>query len=55
LGIEVPFKGELDGGILFITATIVFILSAITLWLERRNIPFLGKLFQREFGLLDNI
>lgn len=42
LGIEVPFKGELDGGQLFITAVVVFILSAITLWLQRKNIPFIG-------------
>ncbi|QHI34778.1 hypothetical protein IMCC3317_01220 [Kordia antarctica] len=43
LGIEVPFKGELDGGTLFITAVVVFILSAITLWLQRKNIPIIGK------------
>jgi uncharacterized membrane protein YphA (DoxX/SURF4 family) len=45
LGIEVPFKGELDGGTLFITAIVVFILSAITLWLQRKDIPIIGKRF----------
>lgn len=45
LGIEVPFEGKLDGGTLFITAIVVFILSAITLWLQRKNIPIVGKRF----------
>ncbi|MCH2196035.1 hypothetical protein [Kordia sp.] len=45
LGIEAPLKGEPDGGLLFITAIVVFILSAITLWLQRREIPFIGKKF----------
>ena len=45
LGIEVPFEGKPDGGTLFITAIIVFLLSAITLWLQRRNIPIIGKKF----------
>jgi len=45
LGIEVPFEGKPDGGTLFITAIIVFILSAITLWLQRKNIPIIGKKF----------
>lgn len=37
LGIEI--NG--DGGLLFYTAVTVFILSAIILWLYRRDIPFL--------------
>ncbi|MBC8756160.1 DoxX family protein [Kordia sp. YSTF-M3] len=45
LGIEVPFEGKPDGGTLFITAIVVFILSAITLWLQRKNIPIIGKKF----------
>ena len=46
LGIEVPnAKGQPDGGILFMMAIVVFILSAITLWLQRKNIPILGKKF----------
>ncbi len=45
LGIEVPFEGKPDGGALFITAVVVFILSAITLWLQRKNIPIIGKKF----------
>jgi len=43
LGIEVQFKGEPDGGQLFITAIIVFILSTIILWLYRKEIPFIGS------------
>ena len=43
LGIEVQFDGSPDGGTLFITAVVVFILSAITLWLERKKIPWIGK------------
>ncbi|WP_298514759.1 DoxX family membrane protein [uncultured Kordia sp.] len=46
LGIEVPFEGEPDGGVLFITAIVVFVLSAVTLWLQRKEIPFIGKKFQ---------
>jgi len=45
LGIEVPFEGEPDGGTLFITAIVVFILSVITLWLQRTHIPIIGKKF----------
>ena len=46
LVIEVPnAKGQPDGGILFMMAIVVFILSAITLWLQRKNIPILGKKF----------
>jgi len=37
LGIEV--KG--DGGVLFYTALVTFILSAIILWMNKRDIPFL--------------
>lgn len=43
LGIEVPFEGKLDGGALFITAIVVFVLSAITLWLQRKSIPIIGS------------
>ncbi|RIA10016.1 DoxX-like protein [Flavobacteriaceae bacterium MAR_2010_72] len=39
LGIEI----HNDGGILFITAVITFILSATTLYLYRQDIPFLKK------------
>ncbi|MTI40172.1 DoxX family membrane protein [Fulvivirga lutimaris] len=38
LGIEV----QGDGGYLFILALVVFICSAITLWIHRRDIPFLN-------------
>jgi uncharacterized membrane protein YphA (DoxX/SURF4 family) len=55
LGIEVPFDGKPDGGTLFITANVVFVLSAITLWLQRTKIPFIGEKFQQEFELLDNV
>ena len=43
LGIEV----NNDHGILFYTAVLVFILSAIIIWEERKNIPFLNKIFLR--------
>lgn len=46
LGIEVIHDGKSDGGVLFVTAIVVFILSAITLWLQRKNIPIIGKKFQ---------
>lgn len=39
LGIEV--NG--DGGVLFITAVVTFLLSAITLWFYRSDIPFINK------------
>ncbi|RNC86388.1 MAG: DoxX family membrane protein [Winogradskyella sp.] len=39
LGIEV--KG--DGGILFYTAVVTFILALITLWFYRKDIPFINK------------
>ncbi len=39
LGIEV--KG--DGGVLFYTAILTFILSAIILYSQRKNIPFIGE------------
>tara|TARA_R110002073_G_scaffold335320_1_gene526989 strand:- start:3593 stop:3994 length:402 start_codon:yes stop_codon:yes gene_type:complete len=39
LGIEV----NNDGGILFITAVITFILSVIVLYLYRKEIPIIGK------------
>jgi uncharacterized membrane protein YphA (DoxX/SURF4 family) len=41
LGIEV--KG--DGGVLFYTAVLTFILSAIILFNQRKAIPFIGKKF----------
>ncbi len=41
IGIEV--RG--DGGLLFYMAVVVFILSLITLWIHRRDIPFIGKKF----------
>lgn len=39
LGIEV--KG--DGGVLFATAVVTFILSLIILWQNKTSIPFIGK------------
>ena len=39
LGIEV--KG--DGGVLFYTAVVTFILSAIILYTQRKEIPFIGE------------
>tara|TARA_R110002126_G_scaffold14765_1_gene61312 strand:+ start:9354 stop:9755 length:402 start_codon:yes stop_codon:yes gene_type:complete len=44
LGIEV----QGDGGALFIMAIIVFISSAILLFLDRTAIPVLGKKFEKE-------
>lgn len=41
LGIDV--KG--DGGVLFYTAVVTFILSAIILYSQRKNIPIIGKRF----------
>ncbi len=41
LGIDV--KG--DGGVLFYTAVVTFILSAIILYTQRKKIPILGKRF----------
>ncbi|WP_353778540.1 DoxX family protein [Winogradskyella sp. 3972H.M.0a.05] len=41
LGIEV----KNDGGVLFYTAVVTFILSAIVLFLYRKDIPVLGKRF----------
>lgn len=32
-----------DGGLLFYTAVFVWILSAILVWQERKQLPFLGK------------
>lgn len=45
LGIEVMYHGELDGGQLFITACITFLLSAIILFIFKKDIPILGKRF----------
>ncbi len=42
LGIEV--KG--DGGLLFYTAVGTFLLSAIVLWIYRRDIPIVGERFR---------
>jgi putative oxidoreductase len=41
LGIEVKD----DGGTLFILACAVFVLSALTLWLHRKEVPIIGKFF----------
>ena len=41
LGIEV----QNDGGVLFITAVVTFILSAIILFIHKRQIPFIGQKF----------
>ncbi len=41
LGIEV--KG--DGGTLFYMAVLIFVLSLITLWIHRKDIPLIGKKF----------
>ncbi len=41
LGIEV--KG--DGGVLFITAVVTFILAAILLFVHKKDIPFIGNKF----------
>jgi putative oxidoreductase len=34
-----------DGGTLFILAVIVFILSALTLWIHKKDVPVLGSFF----------
>ena len=39
LGIEV----QNDGGVLFITAVVTFVLSAIILYMYRKDIPLIGK------------
>jgi len=39
LGIEV----QNDGGVLFITAVVTFILSGIILYIYRKDIPFIGQ------------
>ncbi|WP_431135442.1 DoxX family membrane protein [Psychroserpens mesophilus] len=44
LGIEIND----DGGLLFITAVLTFILSGILLYLYRKEIPFTGKHFHSE-------
>ena len=41
LGIEV----QGDGGYLFILAVVVFVFSAIVLWMNRQQIPVIGKRF----------
>ncbi len=43
LGIEV----QGDGGTLFIMAIIVFILSALVLFLNKNDIPFVNKIFKK--------
>lgn len=45
LGIEVMYNGEPDGGQLFATACITFVLSVIILFLYKKDIPILGKRF----------
>lgn len=42
LGIEI--NG--DNGTLFYTAVLIFVLSAITLWMYRKDIPFIDKLIK---------
>jgi putative oxidoreductase len=37
-----------DGGTLFILAIVVFILSALTLFLHRTDLPFVGQFFERQ-------
>jgi len=39
IGIEV----NSDGGTLFFMAVLIFILSAITLWIHKKEIPFIGS------------
>ncbi len=34
-----------DGGVLFILACIVFVLSALTLWIHKKEVPILGTFF----------
>ncbi|WP_299117151.1 DoxX family protein [uncultured Winogradskyella sp.] len=34
-----------DGGLLFYTAIVTFLLSLVTLWFSRKDIPFIGKKF----------
>lgn len=34
-----------DGGTLFILACIVFVLSALTLWIHKKEVPVLGSFF----------
>jgi|GEM_PF-2199815 len=41
LGIEV----QGDGGYLFILAMVVFVTSAVVLWMERKNIPVIRSRF----------
>jgi len=41
LGIEV--RG--DGGTLFYMAVLIFVLSFVTLWIHRKDIPLIGKKF----------
>lgn len=41
LGIEV----QGDGGYLFFLALVVFVFSAVVLWMNRRQIPIIGKRF----------
>ena len=45
LGIEVLYNGEPDGGQLFATACVTFLLSAIILFMHRKQIPIIGNRF----------
>ena len=45
LGIEVLYNGEPDGGQLFVTACVTFLLSAIILFIHRKQIPIIGNKF----------
>ncbi|RZN84090.1 MAG: DoxX family membrane protein [Winogradskyella sp.] len=41
LGIDI----NSDGGLLFYTAIVTFLLSLVALWFSRKDIPFIGKKF----------
>lgn len=43
LGIEVPYNGKPDKGMLFATAILTFTLSAIVLYQNRKDIPIIGE------------
>ncbi|MEM9680058.1 MAG: DoxX family protein, partial [Bacteroidota bacterium] len=37
-----------DGGLLFYTALVTFILSLVTLWFSKKDIPFVNKFIKAE-------
>lgn len=45
---QLGIKVNNDGGILFTTAVITFVLSAVILFIYRRDIPVIGKRFYSE-------